>query len=119
MTEYFDDLNKKSDEELIAIANDKIPYFLSAKSTTTAQDVIIEAKAILHKRKKDYEQTNISIQTKNISLQKWILRATVIAVIIAAITLGVVLLQFFQHSERVPSKPEQKYYSDPTEKPNK
>jgi len=52
MTEFFDDLNKKSDEELIAIANGQIPYFLSAKSTTTSQDVIIEAKAILQKRQK-------------------------------------------------------------------
>ncbi len=51
MTEFFNDLNKKSDEELIAIANGKIPYPLSAKSTTTDQDIIIEAKGILHKRK--------------------------------------------------------------------
>jgi hypothetical protein len=50
MTEFFNDLNKKSDEELIAIANGKIPYFLSAKSTTTDQDIIAEAKAILYKR---------------------------------------------------------------------
>ena len=40
-----------SDEELIAIENGKIPFFLSAKSTTTARDIIIEAKAILHKGK--------------------------------------------------------------------
>jgi hypothetical protein len=51
MTEFLNDLNKKSDEELIAIANGKIPYFLSGKSTTTRQDVIIEAKSLLHKRK--------------------------------------------------------------------
>lgn len=51
MTEFLNDLNKKSDEELIAIANGKIPYFLSAKSTTTTQDIITEAKAILYKRK--------------------------------------------------------------------
>jgi hypothetical protein len=52
MTEFLNDLNKKSDEELIAIANGKIPYFLGAKSTTTIQDIIAEAKAILHKRQK-------------------------------------------------------------------
>lgn len=52
MTEFFNDLNKKSDEELIAIADGKIPYFLSAKSTTTSQDVIMEAKAILHRRQR-------------------------------------------------------------------
>jgi len=50
MTEYFNDLNQMTDEELIAIENGKLPYFFSARSTTTPQDVIIEAKAILHKR---------------------------------------------------------------------
>ncbi len=52
MTEFLNDLNKKSDEELIAIANGEIPYFLSAKSTTTKLDIIAEAKALLHKRQK-------------------------------------------------------------------
>ena len=52
MTEFFNDLNKKSDEELIAIADGKIPYLLSGKSTTTIQDIIAEAKGILHKRQK-------------------------------------------------------------------
>jgi diguanylate cyclase (GGDEF)-like protein len=61
MTEFFDDLNKKSDEELIAIANGKIPYFLSAKSTTTSQDVIIEAKVILNKRQKK-EMTDAKLE---------------------------------------------------------
>lgn len=52
MTEFLNDLNKMSDEELIAIANGKIPFCLSAKSTTTIQDIIAEAKGILHKRQK-------------------------------------------------------------------
>ena len=52
MTEFSNDLNKMSDEELIAIENGKIPFFLSAKSTTTRQDIIAEAKAILYKRQK-------------------------------------------------------------------
>jgi hypothetical protein len=107
MTEYFNDLNKISDEELIAIANGNIPYFLSAKSTTTPQDVIIEAKSILHKRKKEYEKDNLLLQTKNLSLQKWNLRATILAVIIAGITLAFVVFQFFQNSEKVTSKHEQ------------
>jgi hypothetical protein len=51
MPEFLSNLNEKSDEELIAIENGKIPYFLSSKSTTTSQDIIIEAKAILHKRR--------------------------------------------------------------------
>jgi hypothetical protein len=63
MTEFFNDLIKKSDEELIAIADGKIPYSLSAKSTTTSQDVIIEAKAILHKRqrKRDKSTSNMTL----------------------------------------------------------
>ena len=50
MTEFFDDLYRKTDEELIAIADGIIPYSLSAKSTTSDQDIIVEAKAILFKR---------------------------------------------------------------------
>ena len=61
MTEFFDDLNTKSDEELIAIANGKIPYTLSAKSTTTSQDIIIEAKVILNKRQKK-EMTDAELE---------------------------------------------------------
>jgi hypothetical protein len=56
MTEFFDDLNKKSDEELLAIANGKIPYFLSAKSTTTSQDFIKEAKAKGKNRVETHEE---------------------------------------------------------------
>jgi len=61
MTEFSDDLNKRSDEELIAIANGKIPYSLSAKSTTTSLDVIIEAKAILNRRQKK-EMTDAELE---------------------------------------------------------
>jgi len=61
MTEFSDDLNKRSDEELIAIANGKIPYSLSAKSTTTSLDVIIEAKAILNRRQKK-EMTDVELE---------------------------------------------------------
>lgn len=61
MTEFSDDLNKRSDEELIAIANGKIPYSLSAKSTTTSLDIIIEAKAILHRRQKK-EMTDAELE---------------------------------------------------------
>jgi len=61
MTEFLNDLNKRSDEELIAIANGKIPYYLSAKSTTTSQDIIIEAKVILNKRQKK-EMTDAELE---------------------------------------------------------
>ena len=42
MTISPDDLNDKPDDELLAISNGKIPLgVLSAKSTITAQDIII------------------------------------------------------------------------------
>ena len=50
MTVFIGDLDKKSDEELIAIKNGKIPFFISAKSTTTREDYMNQAEAILHKR---------------------------------------------------------------------
>ena len=50
MTVFLCDLDKKSDEELIAIKNGKIPFLISAKSTTTREDYMNQAEAILHKR---------------------------------------------------------------------
>jgi hypothetical protein len=50
MTVFLDDLDKKSDEELIAIKNGKIPFFISAKSTITREDYMSQAETILHKR---------------------------------------------------------------------
>jgi DNA-binding Lrp family transcriptional regulator len=50
MTVFLGDLDKKSDEELIAIKNGKIPFSISAKSTTTREDYMNQAEAILHKR---------------------------------------------------------------------
>lgn len=53
MTIFPNDFDKKSDDELLAISNGKIPPgMLSARSTTTAEDIIIQAKIILHKRQK-------------------------------------------------------------------
>jgi hypothetical protein len=47
------DLDKKSDDELLAISNGRIPHgLLSARSTTTAEDIMIQAKIILQKRQK-------------------------------------------------------------------
>jgi len=88
MTEFFNDLNKKSDEELIAIANGKIPYSLSAKSTTTSQDVIIEAKTILHKRQKK----------SNKSTTKMTLAILVFTVLIAILTAILVYFAFYDRS---------------------
>jgi hypothetical protein len=50
MTVLLDELNKISDEELIAIKNGKIPFSISAKSTITREDYMSKAESILHKR---------------------------------------------------------------------
>lgn len=50
MTVLRDDLDKKSDKELIAIKNGKIPFFISAKSTITREDYMSQAESILRKR---------------------------------------------------------------------
>jgi hypothetical protein len=57
----FNDLNEKSDDELIAIADGKIPYTLSAGSTTTPEDIKSQAKAILHKRQKKWYEKPFGI----------------------------------------------------------
>jgi hypothetical protein len=88
MTEFFNDLNKKSDEELIAITNGKIPYPLSAKNTTTSQDVIIEAKAILHKRQKKRDK----------STRKMTLAILIFTVLIAILTAILVYFAFCDRS---------------------
>ena len=82
MTEFFNDLNKKSDEELIAIADGKIPYLLSGKSTTTIQDIIAEAKGILHKRQKKEKSWQEKLWGK-------ILIGVIIGLIVLVITLYV------------------------------
>ena len=47
------DLDKMSDNELLAISYGKIPHgFLSPRSTITAQDIMIQAKIILQERQK-------------------------------------------------------------------
>lgn len=50
-------LEKMSDDELIRISNGDIPFSLSAKNTITADDLIIQAKIILHRRETKREQT--------------------------------------------------------------
>lgn len=50
MTVLLDELNKRSDEELIAIKNGKIPFPISAKSTITREDYMNKAESILHQR---------------------------------------------------------------------
>jgi hypothetical protein len=75
MTEYFNDLNKMPDEQLIAIKNGQIPYLLSAQSTTTREDVISEAETILYTRQKKDGKS-----IKQITL--WILIFTIALVVI-------------------------------------
>ena len=55
------------------------------------------AAAELHRRQKEYDNKNLMLQSKNISLQKWILRIAVVGAIIASITLGIVFIQLLQY----------------------
>ena len=53
MTNFPNDLDMKTDDELMSMANGKIPVnMLSGRSTTTAEDIIIQAKMILQKRQR-------------------------------------------------------------------
>jgi len=102
-----EDFTKKSDDQLVAII--AVPPSNAAHRAAAAE---------LDRRQKEYESKNLLLQSKNISLQRWIFRITLIAVIIAAITLIVVLLQFFQRPIHIPSKDQQNYHSHPAKKPN-
>ena len=83
-----EDFTKMSDDQLIAIT-------VNPSTHKNHQ----AAAAELHRRQKQYEdKTDPKVLDNNISLQKWILRATILAVIIATITLIFVVIQFFQHS---------------------
>jgi len=94
MTEYFNELKKMSDEDLIAIANGKIPYPLGAKSTTIPQDVMIEAKAILHKRQKKSDKFTA----------KMTLAILVFTVFIAILTAILVYFAFYDRSLPKPTE---------------
>jgi len=83
-----------SDEELVAIIND--PFCKSSNQPQAAVE--------LHRRKKQQGRKNFCI--------------TIITVIIAAITLIVVLLQFCQSLIRIPSDCKQSNYSHPSKQLN-
>jgi hypothetical protein len=76
-TEYFNDLNKKSNGQLKAIiATGKHPYILSARSTTTDQYIIADVETILENRKKKkcYEKpTGILLLGILASLLAWLI----------------------------------------------
>jgi len=92
MTISPNDLNDKSDDELLAISNGKIPPDLfSARSTITREDIITQAKIILHKRQKKSEKS-----LKQMTL--WILILTAVIAIFTAI------LVYFSFSDRWGSK---------------
>jgi hypothetical protein len=51
MITFQNDFDNKSDDELLAISIGNLPVgMLSGKSTTTREDVITQAKIVLHKR---------------------------------------------------------------------
>jgi uncharacterized membrane protein YvbJ len=93
-----EDFTKMSDDQLIAIT-------VNPSTHKNHQ----AAAAELQRRQREYDNNNLALQSKNLSLQKWILRATVLAVIIAAVTLAFVVVQFFQHPEKITSRHEQTY----------
>lgn len=78
-----DRLKNMSDEQLITYTMTK----------DLPQEIRQAAAAELHKRQKEYGDKMLSLQNYNISLQKWILRAAIVAIFIATITLVVVLLK--------------------------
>jgi ABC-type Fe3+ transport system permease subunit len=86
------DFDEKSDAELLAISNGNIPFgMLSGKSTTTREDIITQAKIVLHKRQKKSETS-----LKEMTL--WILILT------AAIAIFTAILVYFSFSDRWGSK---------------
>ena len=86
MTTFLNDLDKKSDDELIAISSGQIPsVMLSAKSTITAQDIIIQAKIILHNRQKKREK----------STRRMTLCIVVFTIILTLLTAILVYFSFF------------------------
>jgi len=74
-----EDFTKKSDDQLVAIKT--VPPNNAAHRAAAAE---------LHRRHKQYEG-------KNLLFQKRIYIATILAVIIAGITLAFVVIQFCQH----------------------
>jgi hypothetical protein len=92
MITFQNDFGNKSDDELLAISNGNLPVgMLSGKSTTTREDVITQAKIVLHKRQKKSEKS-----LKEMTL--WILILT------AAIAIFTALLVYFSFSDRWGSK---------------
>lgn len=78
MTNLSNDLDEKSDDELIEIINGKIPSFVSAKSTTTVSDIRTQARIVLHNRQKKREQSTMTVA-------RWILILTGFLTILTAI----------------------------------
>ena len=101
-----EDFTKKSDDELVAII--AVPPNHAAHRAAAAE---------LHRRQKQYEDKNILLQNRNVLLQKWILRATILAVSIAGITLAFVVVQFFQHSDKIASKHEKTHINGAQNQP--
>ena len=75
-----DKFKAMSDEELVAKANSRL--WISGEEGQVAAE--------LYRRQKQRED-------KNLKIQSWVLRTTILAVIIAAVTLTFVIIQFFQY----------------------
>lgn len=82
-----------SDEDFKSLSDERL--IKMTKESQSSPDNV-KASIELHRRQKQFEDKNILLQDKNISLQKWILRFSILAVIIAAITLFFVIIQYSQ-----------------------
>ncbi|HPB37240.1 MAG TPA: hypothetical protein PK125_03675 [Syntrophorhabdus sp.] len=101
MTYSLEDLNKKSDEELLRIKNGKMPHFMSAKSTTTPADLMAEADVILHKRQKEGEK-------RMSKMTLWILILTIVIAVLTA----VLVFSEFKKTYSVDSSPKKDSYPE-------
>jgi hypothetical protein len=96
MINFLDDLIKMSDNELIDIANGKLSYHNSAKSTITRDDMIREAKIILQKRTMKKPLTDAELESPefdkitlpwlvhHLPLKLWISAVGVVAIVFIA-----------------------------------
>lgn len=98
-------LDEKSDEELIAISNGRIPFgMVSGKSTTTPEDIIIQAKIILYNRQRtaleQKEKETLKIAKASLHwgeiAARWSKIAGVAAIIAIIATIALSLFSIFQ-----------------------
>jgi hypothetical protein len=93
MSNFPHNLDKMSDDELLNISKGKFPSILSAKSTTTREDLMLQAEIILKIREKEPDKS-----TKKMIGQNWVM------IILAVIAIVIALGGYFTCSDRSASK---------------